>query len=215
MSIEEKIRTEPLYILCVENPTNEQIKIALREGGPELLHLFLNDDLYDFFCIENGEEELSLVKNLNGLSDSKLRDIIFKDYTLISKVDNPPEQLQIHAINRNPDAILLINNASYLAWKVALSIKPQLIDFYYDPPEELQMTAIRANVKSIKFLDKPTKKVQTYAIRLGIENIANIKNIHPDVACECIIRYGLDAFMFLRRTDKEVLEVIKNKLKNM
>ena len=215
MSIEEKIRTEPLYILCVENPTNEQIKIALREGGPELLHLFLNDDLYDFFCIENGEEELSLVKNLNGLSDSKLRDIIFKDYTLISKVDNPPEQLQIHAINRNPDAILLINNASYLAWKVALSIKPQLIDFYYDPPEELQMTAIRANVKSIKFLDKPTKKVQTYAIRLGIENIANIKNIHPDVACECIKRYGLDAFMFLRRTDKEVLEVIKNKLKNM
>lgn len=215
MTIDEKIRTQPLYILCIEHPTKDQIMIALREGGPELLHLFLDDNLFDFFCKENGEEELSLVKNLNGLSESKLREVIFKDYTLISKVDNPSEQLQVHAVNRNPDAILLMEKASYLAWKVALSIKPQLIDFYHKPPEELQMVAVKANVKTIRFLDEPTKKVQTYAIRIGIENIANIRNIHPDVACECIKRYGLDAFMFLRRTDKEVLDEIKNKLKNM
>ena len=215
MTIEEKIRVEPLYILCVDSPTEEQIKIAIHEGGPELLHLFLNDNLFDFFCMDGGEEELSMVKNLNGLSESKKKEVIFRDYKLISKIDNPSEQLQVFAVNRNPEAVLLIDNASYLAWKVAISNKPELIDYFYQPPEELQMVAVKSDVKSIKFIDEPTKKVQLYTIRLGVENILNIKNIHQDVACECIKRYGLSAFMFLKRTDKEVLDLIRHKLKNM
>lgn len=215
MTVEDRIRSEPLYILCIDKPSDEQIRLAIREGGPEILHLFLNDELYDFFCNEYGEEELSLVKNLNGLSQNKLKTILFKDYTLISKVDNPSESLQVYAVNRNPDAILLIHNASLLAWKVALSNKPELINSYHNPTEELQMIAVKENVRVIRFINEPTKRVQTYAIRVGIENIANIKHIHPDVACECVNRYGLDAFMFLRRTDKEVLTVIQNKLTNM
>ena len=215
MTIEDKIREEPLYILCIENPTLEQIKIAIHESGPELVHLFLNDDLFEYFCNDGGFEEISLVKNLNGLSESKMREIIFADYRLIEKIESPSEKLQILAVNRNPEAILLIDNASIKAWNVAVHKKPELIDYFYQPPQELQLIAVTSDVKSIKYIDEPTKKVQLYVARLGPENIANIKNIHPDVACECIKRYGLSVFIFLKRTDEQVLNLIRDKLKNM
>lgn len=213
MTIEENIRKEPLYILCVENPTEEQIDLAIQESDLDLLHLFLTDSRYDKYC--NRKDELMFIKDLNGLSDTKLKEILFKDYTLISKVDNPSEKVQIFAINRNPKAILHINSATLKVWKEALKKQPDLIDFYYEPPEELQLTAVRSDPFAIKFIDNPTKKVQSYAIRVKMESIPLIKNIDPDIACECIDRYGLGSFIYLRRTDEKVLNFIRDKLKNM
>lgn len=215
MTVDDKIRKEPLYILCIDNPTQSQIDLAVSVGGVDILHLFLNDKIFDEFCLGGGFDELSFVKNLNGLSESKLKEVIFKDYTLISKVDNPSEALQICAVNRNPDAVLLIDCATLKTWRVAIKKKPSLIDYFYDPPEDLQMSAVRSDCNSIKYIDNPTPKVQSYTIRLCPELIAYIKNIDPDVACECIKRYGMSAIIFLRRTDDKVLDLIRETLKNM
>lgn len=212
MTIEEKIHKEPMYILCVDNPTEEQIDIALRQGGIELLHLFMTDERFDKYY---NEDERMLIKNINGLSETKIKEVLFKDYTMISKLDNPSQAVQIFAISRNPVAITYITTPSVESWKLAVSKKGSLIDYLYDPPEEIQLAAVKNDVKSIKYIDNPTKKVQLYTIRLSSEMIPSIRNIDSDVACECIKRYGISAFIYLRKTDEKVLNLIKNQLKNM
>lgn len=213
MNIEERIRQEPLYLLCIDNPSDELILLSIAYGGIDIVHLFLTDTIFDL-CFNNdkGFEEVYFIKSLDRLSDSKLREIIIKDYKLIEKVTNPSENLQIFAINRNPDAILYIENASEKAWKTAIKKKPILIENLYDPPESIQLTAVKSDPTAIKHIDNPSKRTQLYVVKLNPEYIALIKNIDTDVACKCIDLYGLSSIVFIRKTDPKFIEYIKSKL---
>lgn len=213
MSIEDKIRQEPLYILCVENPSEDLVLLSIANGGIDIAHLFLTDKIFDiYFSNPRGFEELYFVKSLDRLSENRLKDILLRDYTLIEKLSEPSEMIQIFAINRNPEAILYIENASEKAWRTAVRKKPELIENLYDPPESIQIAAVKSDPTSIKYIDTPTKKVQLYVAKLSPEYIGLIKNIDSVVACKCLDLYGLSVIVFLRKTDSVIINTIKKKI---
>lgn len=196
MDIKARIKQDPLFIFSIPNPSNELVEIAAKEDI-RLLNYFINDELYDKFKFE--EDSIAC---LDGLSDSKLKNIIMMNPSDIKKLSNPSDQLQIIAVKRQPDLIFSLKNPSIHVWRTALELEPMYIKYIESPIQELQMLAITKSIKTLEYIKKPTKVIQRYVIKHYPEYVHALRQIDDDVCLEALKKYGLRAVsMFMNIGD--------------
>ena len=138
--VHRELIRKPESILTIENPTNEQIDIALSQNGM-LLSAFsdrqLDNDTY-MHAVENSGMAIQFIP-------SNIR----------------TEAMEVAAASSEPKSILTYSNPSIAAIERALRAEPTLISGLQNPSHEAKMFAVSANPSLILDIKNPVLDGET------------------------------------------------------
>ena len=110
---------------------------------------------------------------------------------IILEIDNnPPEQLQLMAVQKDGQAIQFIKNPSEEVQMAAVKQDALSIQYIKNPSEELQLMAVQQNGCSIQYIKNPSEQVQLMAVKRYGGNIICIKNPTEKVQLEVVKQDG-------------------------
>lgn len=123
-----------------------------------------NDSKIKFQDIIKDESVIKFYLNYlyNNIKDDKTINTAL--LTSILEIDNnPPEQVQLMAVQKDGQAIQFIKNPSEEVQMAAVKQDSRSIYFIKNPSEKVQLEAVKQDGRSIQYIKNPTEKVKKYA----------------------------------------------------
>ena len=120
----------------------------------------------------------------------------------IQFIDNPPEDLLLHAVQSGWNNLAYVENPSPALIQAALSQSGWAIRYIPNPSEELQLQAVRKNYDAVKYIKNPSAAVQEAAVAENYEALRYIDAPAPS-AVFAAVQKAEQAVLLLSHPTKE------------
>ena len=139
------------------------------------------------FAIAGGDKEERQARN------KELSDIAQNPTYYLSQIPDPSEEIQLTAVEADPDSLRYIDNptlnvqkravgaAEHEGWEYQPASQPHMLQFINNPHPKIQKICILAEPRHVQFVDNPDKDVQMYVVKEDPGLLGYINDPHPDV----------------------------------
>jgi hypothetical protein len=128
----------------------------------------------------------------------------------IKYIKNPSEQLQIEAVKQNGNAIEFIQNPTEEMQLMAVNYDGYALGYIKNPSEKVQMAAIKQNGKSIVYIDNPTEEMKLEAVKQDGYAIEFIKNPSEEIQ-SIAVNKSIYAIKYIDNPSEEIQSIAVNR----